>query len=193
MFSYTDPLVGIIVLAAIIAIAAFIDYCRNRYRSKKKERSLKNLAKSYEFVGIAQGVEEFLTLSHNPIPTLQFIANAYIQSGNTQEAIKIYLSILEHLEHSSKNTISKIEILQNLGSAYYSAGFLQRAKNIFLEILKNYPKNPEVLIYLLKTYEQLNEYKNAINALECIEEIYDMTLDGKNERIYYSIGLNKAY
>ncbi len=193
MFSYTDPLVGIIVLAAIIALAAFIDYCRNRYRSKKKERSLKNLAKSYEFVGIAQGVEEFLTLSHNPIPTLQFIANAYIQSGNTQEAIKIYLSILEHLEHSSKNTISKIEILQNLGSAYYSAGFLQRAKNIFLEILKNYPKNPEVLIYLLKTYEQLNEYKNAINALECIEEIYDMTLDGKNERIYYSIGLNKAY
>ncbi|TLD97312.1 hypothetical protein LS71_000715 [Helicobacter jaachi] len=192
---YSDPLFGIIILVSIIALAALIDYWRNRYKDKQKERSLKNLAKSYEFVGLTQGVEEFLALSHNPIPTLQFIANAYIQSGNTQEAIKIYLSILENLKHTKESAKSRIEILQNLGTAYYTAGFLQRAKNIFLEILKNYPKNPQVLIYLLKTYESLNEYKNAINALECIEEIYDseMSATMAQERFFNAISLNKAY
>lgn len=69
---------------------------------------------------------------------------------------------------------TKLRSLQSLGIAYYMAGFLQRAKDIFLEILKNYPRNPQVLMHLLKTYEHLSEYKNAIDALECIEEIYDV-------------------
>ncbi len=193
MFSYTDPLVGIVILVSIVAIAILLDYYRNRHKERQKETSLKNLAKSYEFIGLREGVEEFLRLSQNPIPTLQFIANAYIQSGDTQEAIKIYLSILENLEHSKEGAKSKVEILQNLGSAYYAAGFLQRAKNIFLEILKNYPKNPQVLIYLLKTYERLNEYENAIDALECIEEIYENDPSSRNERFFYAIGLNKLY
>ena len=195
MFSYTDPLVGIIILVAIIALVALIDYYRNRYNDKKKEASLHNLTKSYEFMGLTQGVEEFLALSNDPIPTLQFIANAYIQSGNTQEAIKIYLSILESLPHSTNSAKSriKIEILENLGSAYYRAGFLQRAKNVFLEILKNYPRNPQVLIYLLNTYERLNEYKNAIDALMCIEEIYESMPLNKNEQFFRSLELNKDY
>lgn len=193
MFSYTDPLVGIIIFVSIVALAAFIDYCRNRYKDRRKELSLKNLTKSYDFVGLTQGVEEFLAISNNPIPTLQFIANAYIQSGNTQEAIKIYLSILENLEHSKNSTSAKIEILQNLGSTYYTAGFLQRAKHIFLEILKNYPRNPQVLIHLLKTYENLNEYQNAIDALECIEEIYDTSPSSRDEHFFHAIALNKAY
>lgn len=195
MLSYTDPLFGIIIFVSLIATAAFIDYWQNRYKEKKKKRSLKNLTKSYEFAELTQGVEEFLALSQNPIPTLQFIANAYIQSGNTQEAIKIYLSILENLDNSKESAKSKIEILQQLGIAYYTAGFLQRAKNIFLEILKNYPRNPQVLIYLLKTYENLSEYKNAIDTLECIEEIYDShsTPTIAQEQFFHTIALNKAY
>lgn len=149
MFSYKDPLVGIIIIVGIIALVALIDYFRNRYKERQKDISLRNLTKSYDFMGLKDGVEEFLALSQNPIPTLQFIANAYMQSGNTQEAIKIYLGILENLGHSADNTKAriKIEILQNLGSAYYRAGFLQRAKDVFLEILKNYPRNPQVLIF----------------------------------------------
>lgn len=196
MFSYTDPLVGIIILVAIIAAAALIDYFRNRYRNKRKERSLANLTKSYELVGLTQGVDEFLALSNDPIPTLLFIANAYIQSGNTQEAIKIYLSILESLQHKKASEGTRIEILRHLGSAYYNAGFLQRAKNIFLEILKNYPRNPQVLIELLKTYERLNDYKNALDALSCIEEIYNtnpQNPQSSTQRFAYSIELNKAY
>ncbi len=36
MFSYTDPLVGIIIFVSIVALAAFIDYCRNRYKDRRK-------------------------------------------------------------------------------------------------------------------------------------------------------------
>ena len=198
MLPYADPLFGILIFVAIVASVALIDYGRNRYKQKQKDKSLQNLAKSYEFVGLTEGVEEFLALCQNPIPTLQFIANAYIQSGNTQEAIKIYLSILENLKHSHAE--ARIEILQDLGRAYYNAGFLQRAKSIFLEILKNYPRNPQVLRYLLRTYESLNEYKNAIDALECIEEIYDSSSpsqdyikDSTQEHFFHTLSLNKAY
>ena len=195
MFSYKDPLVGIIIIVGIIALVALIDYFRNRYKERQKDISLRNLTKSYDFMGLKDGVEEFLALSQNPIPTLQFIANAYMQSGNTQEAIKIYLGILENLGHSADNTKAriKIEILQNLGSAYYRAGFLQRAKDVFLEILKNYPRNPQVLIFLLKIYEHLHEYTNAIDTLMCIEEIYENMPPNQNERFIYGLGLNKAY
>ncbi len=198
MLPYTDPLFGILIFIAIVASVALLDYWRNRYKEKQKDKSLKNLAKSYEFVGLTEGVEEFLALCQNPIPTLQFIANAYMQSGNTQEAIKIYLSILENLKHSHAE--ARIEILQDLGKAYFNAGFLQRAKGIFLEILKNYPRNPQVLSYLLRTYESLSEYKNAIDALECIEEIYDCASlpqdfhqDSTQEHFFHTLSLNKAY
>lgn len=195
MPAYTDPLFGIALLVAIIAVGALLDYLRHHYHNRKKARSLATLTKSYEFLGLKDGVEEFLALSHNPIPTLQFIAQAYMQSGNTQEAIKIYLSILENLKRistpSKEQSQAKIDILQSLGKAYFDAGFLQRAKDIFLEILKNYPKNPQVLTYLLKTYENLGEYKHAIDALECIEEIYDS--QGAQGHLSRTIALNKAY
>lgn len=194
MPAYTDSLFGIAILILIIAIALLVDFFRNRYRNLKKTRSLNNLTKSYEFIGLTDGVDEFLKLSENPIPTLEFVANAYIQSGNTQEAIKIYLSILENLDpHNKEDTKWRIRTLQSLGVTYYKAGFLQRAKNIFLEILKNYPKNPEILIYLLKTYENLNEHKKAIEALLCIEELYENNPHLSDEKFSQSLEFNKLY
>lgn len=190
--NFTDPLVGIIIALGIIVLFSLFSFFKTRYRDKQRSKSLQNLAKSYEFAGLASGVEEFLSLSNNPIPTLQFIADAYIKSGNTQDAIKIYLSILDNLKHTNKDSKIKIEILQNLGTAYYGAGFLQRAKDIFLEILKHYPRNPNVLHYLLKTYERLNEYKNALEVLKCIEEIYDES-QNTSQVESSNIALNKAY
>lgn len=196
MPSYSDPLFGIVILLCIIALAVLIDYGRNRYKDYQKQKSLGDLQKSYEFVGLKEGVGEFLSLGESSLPTLQFIAQAHIQSGNAQEAIKIYLSILEYLDSlsnaDSQLARHKAQILRQLGEAYFSAGFLQRAKNIFLEILKNYPRSPEVLIYLLRTYESLSEYQNAIDALDCIEEIYEHE-PTKDIRFLHSITLNRAY
>lgn len=178
---YKDPLFGVVVLFVVVAVVGALDFIRNKLREKKRLDSIENLKKSYDYLGIKDGVEEFLNLSPNPLPTLEFIAQAYIQSGNIQEAIKIYASIANNLT----NPQEKSRILYALGIAYFRAGFLQRAKNIFLEIIKNYPRNPEVLEFLLKTYENLGEYKAALDALSCIDEICTQDNDKKYlEQIY---------
>ena len=188
MVWYKDPLFGIIILLVIIASVGILDFLRNKMREKKRLGAIENLKKSYDYLGVKDGVEEFLKLSTNPIPTLEFIAQAYIQSGNIQEAIKIYRSIVDNLEDSQE----KARILYALGIAYFQAGFLQRAKNIFLEIIKNYPRNREVLSYLLKTYENLGLYKDALDTLGCIEEICNQS-QICDEKYLHEIAKNYAY
>lgn len=166
-FIYRDPLFGITILIAIIAIVALADYGRNRNRSKKRSESLINLAKSYEYSGLNDGVMEFLSLANNPIPTLMFLAQTYAKSGDSEQAIKIYLSILEKTPESK----DKIPILEALGATYFNAGFLQRAKNIFIEVLKSYPRNSNALSYLMRTYESMGEYKKALEVLDCLDEV----------------------
>lgn len=190
---YKDPIFGVILLLGIIACAVGIDLIRNKWREKKRLDCIDNLKKSYEFLWLQDGVEEFLTLSNNPIPTLEFIARIYTKSGHIKEAIKIYMSILEHTAHSEQ----KVQILYELGNAYMSAGFLQRAKEVFLEILSIYPHNTESLDCLLKVYERLGEHQNALHALDTLEEVYGQSIEqGKqpNATQYMDyIALTRAY
>ena len=68
---YKDPLFGIVLLFLIIAIIGAIDFIRNRLKERRRTHSLENLKKSYEFLGIKDGVEEFLRLNQNATPTLE--------------------------------------------------------------------------------------------------------------------------
>ena len=186
---YKDPLFGVILLFIIIAIIGAIDFIRNRLRERRRTHSLENLKKSYEFLGIKDGVEEFLKLNQNAIHTLEFIDQAYIQSGNIQEAIKIYTSIL----NSTAATQGKERILYALGVAHFQAGFLQRAKNTFLEIITNSPRDSESLLYLLRTYEKLSEYQNAIDVIDCLQEIYEQSGNIDDTKYLESLEQNRAY
>lgn len=166
-YIYRDPLFGIAILIAIIASIILADYYRNLYKKKKKEKSLQSLIKSYEFNGFFDGIAEFLKVSKDPIPALLILAKSYVRSGDNQQAIKIYLTLIAQTEDPSQ----KIEILEELGGAYFQAGFLQKAKEIYFEILKNNPNNPKALFKVVQTHETLGEYQDAIEALECIREI----------------------
>ncbi|WP_395148187.1 tetratricopeptide repeat protein [uncultured Helicobacter sp.] len=188
---YQDPLFGIILVFVIIAIVGALDFIRNRIKERKRVNSLEDLKKSYEFLGIKDGVEEFLKLNKNAIPTLEFIANAYIQSGNIQEAIKIYTSILNATPSTS--TQDKVHILYALGMVHFQSGFLQRAKNVFLEIVKNFPRNPEALFYLLRIYEKLNEYEKAIDVVDCLQEIYEQSGNLDDTKYFETLSHNRAY
>ena len=190
---YKDPLFGVILLLGIIACAAGIDLIRNKWREKKRLDSIDNLKKSYEFLGLQDGVEEFLTLSNNPIPTLEFMAKAYTKSGHIKEAIKIYASMLKSISHSQQ----KVQILYELGNAYMVAGFLQRAKEVFLEILSLYPRNIQSLDCLIKVYEQLGEHQNALHTLDTLEEVYEQSKEQNkqqcDEKYGDYIALTRAY
>ncbi len=174
IFFYRDPLFGIIILIAIIATIAILDYSHHKYRSKKKSQSLKNLAKSYEHTTLNQDMMQFIAISPQSLPSLMLIAKAYAQSGDSQMAIHIYLSLLE----SIKTPQEKILILEALGNVYLKAGFLQRAKDIFTQILKTYPRNANAMTALMKTFENMGEYQKALETLDCLDAI--KTLDKQN-------------
>lgn len=165
-YIYRDPLFGIAILIAIVAFVLLADYYRNLYRKKQRQKSLNALVKSYEHHGIFDGIAEFLKVSKEPIPTLLFLAKSYAKGGNNQQAIKIYLTLIEQFDESRE----KIEILEELGTLYVRAGFLQKGKDIFLEILKNNPKNLKILSALTELYGMLGDYQSAFDTLECIEE-----------------------
>lgn len=175
---YRDPLFGIAVLLGIIALVILGDYYRNLYRKKQRQKSLNTLVKSYEHNGIFDGISEFLKVSKDPIPTLIFLAKSYAKGGDNQQAIKIYLTLIEQFDESQK----KIEILQELGILYLKAGFLQKAKDIFLEILHLNPRNLKILFKIIELYEILGDFQSAYDALESVEEnMQEMTLEQKDK------------
>lgn len=164
---YRDPLFGIIIFIAIIALIALLDYSRNRVRAQKKEQSLKDLAKSYEYTTLNDDIAKFIQISPNALQPLMLMARSYAQSGDNESAIQIYLSVLESLK-SSKD---KILVLEGLGEVYLQAGFLQRSKDIYTQILRTYPRNPHALKSLMQAYEKMGEYEKALEVLECLDEV----------------------
>lgn len=167
MYFYHDPLFGASILLGIVAILIFADWSRNKYQAKKKEMALQDFAKSYSESSLSDEIIDFLSISKNPTPSLMLLAKTYALAGDRGYAIKIYLGILE----KTTNTQEKLIILESLGITYFEAGFLQRAKEIFLEIIKAYPRNRRVLDYLMRVYENMGEYEEALDALESIEEL----------------------
>lgn len=163
---YRDPLFGIAVLIAMIAFAILADYYRNFYHKRKKEKSINALVKSYEHNEFFEGIAEFLKAYKDPIPTLLFLAKSYTRSGDNQQAIKIYLTLIRQIGESSL----KIEILEGLAEAYFQSGLLQKSKEIFLEILANHPRDIKALFKLIAIHESLGEYQHALEALDCVEE-----------------------
>lgn len=184
---YRDPLFGVAVLIAIIALIVLADYFRNFYRKRQKEKSLKALVKSYEHNGFFDGIAEFLQVSKDPIPTLLFLAKSYVIQGDNQQAIKIYLTLIDQIQEPRQ----KIEVLEELANAYFYSGFLHKAQDLYLEVLKNFPRNIKVLSKLVELYETLGEYQKALNAVECMEELLeDPLLEHKEKLALLSSYLN---
>lgn len=184
---YRDPLFGIIVLVAIVGIVALADYSKARNKRKKQKQSLENLNKSFENGReIVDGLSNFLQYAKNPFDTLMPIAKLYTQAGNYDQAINIYINLMDKLNNAN----DKILVLEALGVNYYKAGFLYRAKKIFQEVLKNYPNNPQILKYLMISCEDMGLYEEAIDALNCIEEIQNIDYD---KDLDCNIDINKSY
>ncbi|MGX2972047.1 tetratricopeptide repeat protein [Helicobacter sp. T3_23-1059] len=179
MYFYHDPLFGASILLGIVAIIIFADWGKNKYQAKKREMALEDFAKSYSEGSLSDEIIDFLSISKNPTPPLILLAKTYSLAGDRGYAIKIYLGLLE----KARNTEEKIIILESLGVTYFEAGFLQRAKEIFLEIIKSYPRNKQVLDYLMRVYESMGEYEEALDALESIEELSLKKERAQNEQM----------
>lgn len=179
---YRDPLFGIVIFIFCIGIISIFAYYWNYIISRQKRNSIAKFVKNFDYIGFDNETKEFLALSPNPIPSILFMAKMYRKGANYEKSIRLYATLLDNI----KNPVDKIPILESLGEVYYKAGFPLRAKEIYIEILKHYPRNIEALKKLVKVNEELNLYKDALDALKCLEE-----LDGSKplEELYFKTKL----
>jgi pentatricopeptide repeat protein len=99
------------------------------------------------------------------------LASSYSRNGDFEKSIEIYQEMLQKGEKENTK-----ELLFLLGKTYYKAGFLERSKEVLLKLLSHYPRTPQALHYLLLIYENMREYKVALEVLEPLEELDEEVL-----------------
>lgn len=178
VLEYRDPLFGIIVFFALIFIISFLTHSYSLYKERRARKDYKKLLKRFEIGKLKEEDYVHLYKTYNlPFDSILLLASSFVHNGNYNKAISVYLTLLENVT----DRIKKEELLELLGTTYFKGGFLQRSKDIFLRILKFSPRNLKALEYLLIINEKLNDYENAKNIIECLEEI---GRDVKKEKIF---------
>ncbi|MDD3476093.1 MAG: tetratricopeptide repeat protein [Sulfurimonas sp.] len=166
-----DPLFGIIIFFVLIFVITFFSYWFNKFKKKEDYRHLDNFLKQFQAMPSQNELKVLITKGELSEKSWFLLANAYTKSGNYEKAIEIYSELLK-----AEDKTNYRETLFLLGKTYFRAGFLERARVIFLEILKTNPRTPQALNYLLLAYEQMKNYKEAIEILEPLEELKQDTL-----------------
>lgn len=172
---YRDPLFGIIILFLTIFLVSFLAYSLNKKKEQNAKEAHQDLLKRFELGSLE--INEYIklyTASQLPLDSILLLSTTFIQKGDYNKAINLYLGLLEH----TNERIKKEEIMEYLGKAYFKTGLLQRSKEIFLQILKFSPRNKNALLFLLLTHEKLQDYKKAMQTLEPLIELgYDAFMD----------------
>jgi len=163
---FRDPLFGIIVFFLLVFVITFVSYWWGRYRYQKGSQDLDNFLKSFHSLESENELNILIKEGELSQKSWLLLAKSYFKSGDYEKSIDIYNELLK-----ISNPISAQETMLLLGKTYFKAGFLERSKQIFLEILKNNPKTPEALKYLLLVYENLRDYKSALEVLEPLTEL----------------------
>ena len=115
--------------------------------------------KKGEFLKCVDLAENFVKKYPHKGDGFNILALSYKAVGRTEEAIKIFLFLIEKLP---KLIAYKI----NLGNLYLNSGKLSEAKEIFLEILKLHPKNENVLCSMGSIYLQEKQENTAKKTYE---------------------------
>ncbi len=170
---FRDPLFSIIVFFSIVFAITFISYWWGRYRRKEDSKDIDKFVEQFRTLPSKNELKVLISSGALSQKSWLLLANAYYKNGDYEKAIEIYNEILQ----GSKEADTK-KTMFLLGKTYFRAGFLERSKQIFLEILKKYPRTPEALHYLLLVYEQMKDYKSALDVLEPLDELgEDISLD----------------
>jgi pentatricopeptide repeat protein len=170
---FRDPLFSIIIFFVIIFIITFFSYWWGRYKRKEDSRHLDKFLRQFRSLPSKEELKTLITSGELSEKSWLLLAHSYSKNGDYEKSIDIYNEMLR-----VSNSSNKKETMFLLGRTYFKAGFLERAKQIFLEILKNSPRTPQALHYLLLVYEQMRDYKSAIDVLEPLDELNeDITSD----------------
>lgn len=164
---FRDPIFGVAVLVAIVALIVLSTYFWNLAAKKRQHDSLGNFMKIFEGMRTDDVAKETLQKLGSSLPALEFLAETYRKMGDYERSMNLYHAILE----CDISNQERLAVLQALGEIYYLTGFLERAKKILLEVLKNHPRNKKALSILMRTLESLALYDEALDALGCLKQL----------------------
>jgi len=170
---FDDPLFGIIIFFVLIFVITFFSYWFARFKKKEDYKHLDKFLKQFHSLPSQNELKVLITKGELSEKSWLLLANAYPHNGNYEKGIEIYRELLKVGDKANYR-----DTLFLLGKTYFKAGFLERARQIFLEILNGNPRTPQALNYLLLVYEQMKDYKQAIEVLEPLGELKkDITLE----------------
>ena len=167
IIQYRDPLLGIIVFIGIIFIIAFFSYFWGLFKFKDNKEDLKNFLAKFNDNLNENNLDILVKSNTIPLKSLLVLASSFNANGEYSKSIEIYISLIKRL-NSIKD---KKSVLFLLGKTYFKLGLLQRAEESFLKILKITPSDIPSLRYLSIVYEYLQEYKNALEVINSLEEL----------------------
>ena len=172
---YRDPLLGIILIVALIFLISFFTYSYSIYKEKNARKDYRKLSLRFELGKLKEEDYVHLYKTYNlPFDSILLLASSFLHKGDYNKAISVYLTLLEHVN----DRVKKEELLELLGTTYFKGGFLQRSKEIFLRILKFSSRNKNALTHLLLVYEKLKDFHKAKEITTCLEELNkDMSID----------------
>ncbi len=178
VLGYRDPLFGLIVFVGLIFIVSFFSYWWAVVKLKKEQTSLRRFFQNLGKIDTQELTQE---------ETLLLLAKSYEQNGRYDKAIALYLRLGEVLDPQRR-----VEILKRLGDLYLKIGFLSRSQNIYEEILGHYPRRVDVLERLLRVYEQMGRYEQALEVVAILEELGCESLEGIYLQAKYLIRQKKT-
>lgn len=127
-------------------------------------------------------LQEQLSFS-DTIDNRLMLAQEYVNVGQYQEAVDLYLTCLEGVYEDEPF------IILDLANALYLNKSYQEAKEKLLYLKNNHKnyKNKNVSLLLAKTFESLDETKKALNEYSELVKVYP----GEEARCRYALLLNK--
>jgi len=158
----------------LLPVAAFYGwYMGVRSVYQKKQKSKNKLNRDYltglNILFSAQpdkAVDYFIALlevDDDTIETHLALGSLFRQRGEVDRAIRIHQNLI------ARPTLTREQrdlALSQLGKDYYQSGLFDRSEDVFLKLKKSPEYNIVALENLLKIYQQLQEWENAVKIAE---------------------------
>lgn len=167
VIDFRHPLFSIAMILLIVAVVAVANHWAQLLKAQKEDRKLARFLERFNTKKEAKSYREILQVEPNSVDSLMLLASIYLKSGDYNEAIAIYVALMEIAEDKS----TKIEIMTLLAQTYFKAGFYKRSRDVLLDTIKLRARNAEALKLLLVIYEHMREHKKALDVIESLEEL----------------------
>lgn len=164
---YRDPLFSIIMLLLVVFVVSYANYLWGVFRKKDGEKRLGRFLQGFQPGKKSEEYKEVLYTRPDSLHSLALLASVYSRSGEYDEAVRIYLALLDFCRDKEEKT----ELMFRLGKTYYKAGFLQRSREILLQALERKARNPEALELLAVIGQRMKKYDEAAEALAALQEM----------------------